>query len=86
MGATLSLPRRLELLAWADTCDAYIVEDDYDSDFRFNGAPLTAVKGPIVVTALSTRALSPSAWGLVCGSDMRVLPKTWWNWHAASRL
>ena len=45
MGATLSLPRRLDLLAWANEHDAYVVEDDYDSDFRFNGAPLTAVKG-----------------------------------------
>jgi GntR family transcriptional regulator / MocR family aminotransferase len=45
MGATLSLPRRLDLLAWANENDAFIVEDDYDSDFRFSGAPLTAVKG-----------------------------------------
>ena len=45
MGATLSLPRRMDLLAWADEHDAYVVEDDYDSDFRFSGAPLTAVKG-----------------------------------------
>lgn len=45
MGATLSLPRRMELLAWADKHDAYILEDDYDSDFRFTGAPLTALKG-----------------------------------------
>ncbi|MEQ1715689.1 MAG: PLP-dependent aminotransferase family protein [Hyphomicrobium sp.] len=45
MGATLPLPRRLALLSWADKHDAYVIEDDYDSDFRFTGSPLTAVKG-----------------------------------------
>lgn len=44
-GATLSLQRRIELLSWATQQDAYILEDDYDSDFRFVGSPLTALKG-----------------------------------------
>jgi GntR family transcriptional regulator / MocR family aminotransferase len=44
-GVTMSLQRRIELLAWASEHDAYIIEDDYDSDFRFVGAPLTALKG-----------------------------------------
>ena len=42
---TLSLQRRIELLSWATQNDAYIMEDDYDSDFRFVGSPLTALKG-----------------------------------------
>ncbi len=45
MGATLSLKRRIELLDWAREVGAYIVEDDYDSDFRHNGSPLTALAG-----------------------------------------
>ena len=45
IGVTMSLQRRLELLAWATQYDAYIMEDDYDSDFRFIGSPLTALKG-----------------------------------------
>lgn len=45
MGATMSLQRRLALLAWASRNDAYIIEDDYDSDFRFTGSPVTALKG-----------------------------------------
>jgi GntR family transcriptional regulator/MocR family aminotransferase len=45
IGVTMSLQRRIELLAWAKQYDAYIVEDDYDSDFRFVGSPLTALKG-----------------------------------------
>lgn len=45
IGVTMSLQRRIELLAWATHNDAYIMEDDYDSDFRFVGSPLTALKG-----------------------------------------
>lgn len=39
-GVTLSLARRLELLAWAERRDGWIVEDDYDSEYRYNGTPL----------------------------------------------
>lgn len=45
LGYTLSLQRRRELLEWARRHGAYLVEDDYDSDFRHHGAPLTALKG-----------------------------------------
>src|SRR5262249_2887065 len=34
-GATLTLPRRLDLLAWAEKMEVMIVEDDYDSEFRY---------------------------------------------------
>jgi GntR family transcriptional regulator/MocR family aminotransferase len=44
-GATLPAPRRSQLLEWAIRVGAYIVEDDYDSDFRFDGPPLTALAG-----------------------------------------
>jgi GntR family transcriptional regulator/MocR family aminotransferase len=44
LGATLSLPRRLELLAWAGRTGAWILEDDYDSEFRYEGRPLPALK------------------------------------------
>ena len=40
LGVAMSLPRRLELLAWAERNDAAIVEDDYDSEFRFGGRPI----------------------------------------------
>ncbi len=45
LGATLPLERRVRLLDWARETGAYIVEDDYDSDFRHQGSPLTAVAG-----------------------------------------
>lgn len=44
-GATLPLDRRVQLLDWAKRTGGYIVEDDYDSDFRYDGSPLTALAG-----------------------------------------
>lgn len=44
-GFTLALERRLNLLDWAYRTGSYIVEDDYDSDFRYDGPPLTALAG-----------------------------------------
>jgi GntR family transcriptional regulator/MocR family aminotransferase len=45
LGATMSLARRLSLLAWADRANAWILEDDYDSEFRYAGRPFAAVQG-----------------------------------------
>ena len=45
LGVTLSLARRLELVAWARSADAWIFEDDYDSEFRYTGRPLGALHG-----------------------------------------
>lgn len=44
LGMTLSLPRRMALLEWAAATGAWIVEDDYDSEFRYRGKPLPALK------------------------------------------
>ncbi|NQV99352.1 MAG: PLP-dependent aminotransferase family protein [Rhodospirillales bacterium] len=45
LGITMSLSRRLELLDWARERGAWILEDDYDSDFRYSGKPLSALQG-----------------------------------------
>lgn len=45
LGMTLSLSRRLELLRFARKTGAWIVEDDYDSEFRYLGPPLAALQG-----------------------------------------
>ena len=45
LGVTLSLQRRLELLRWARKADAWIVEDDYDSEYRYAGRPLASLAG-----------------------------------------
>ncbi|HZS05380.1 MAG TPA: PLP-dependent aminotransferase family protein [Blastocatellia bacterium] len=44
-GALLSLPRRLALIAWAEQRGAVIVEDDYDSEYRYGGRPVPALQG-----------------------------------------
>ena len=44
-GGTLSLTRRLLLLEWAHKENAYIIEDDYDSELRYDGRPLAALQG-----------------------------------------
>ncbi len=43
-GVTMSLNRRLALLAWAEQAQAWILEDDYDSEYRFSGRPLEALQ------------------------------------------
>ncbi len=42
-GVVMSLERRLALIQWASRQNAYILEDDYDSEFRFDGAPPSAL-------------------------------------------
>lgn len=44
MGSTMSLRRRLSLLAAAEAADAWIVEDDYDGEFRYRGHPLPTLR------------------------------------------
>lgn len=44
LGVALSLPRRLALLGWAAESSAWVLEDDYDSEFRYTGHPLPALK------------------------------------------
>ncbi len=45
LGVTMSLARRLALLKWAHRNGAYILEDDYDSEYRFAGRPLATLQG-----------------------------------------
>ncbi|HMK28160.1 MAG TPA: PLP-dependent aminotransferase family protein [Terriglobales bacterium] len=44
-GVTLSAARRLRLLDWAARSGAWILEDDYDSEFRFSSRPIAALQG-----------------------------------------
>jgi GntR family transcriptional regulator / MocR family aminotransferase len=45
LGVTMSLARRLELLRWASRSGAWVIEDDYDSEYRYTGRPLEALQG-----------------------------------------
>lgn len=44
LGVTLSLERRMGLLDWAGEAGSWIIEDDYDSEYRYQGRPLPALK------------------------------------------
>lgn len=45
LGVTMSLKRRLALLDWANQSGAWVLEDDYDSEYRYVGRPLAALQG-----------------------------------------
>lgn len=44
-GVVMPMTRRIALLDWANQTGAWIIEDDYDSEFRYSGPPLTALAG-----------------------------------------
>jgi GntR family transcriptional regulator/MocR family aminotransferase len=65
LGMAMSLPRRLALLAWASRHDAAIVEDDYDSEFRYGGRPIEPLytldaHGRVIYVGSFSKTLSPS--------------------------
>ncbi|MBA5637314.1 PLP-dependent aminotransferase family protein [Duganella sp. LX20W] len=65
IGSVLSLRRRLALLAAARAAGALIIEDDYDSEFRHDGAPLSAMQGlepdaPVLYLGTFSKTMFPS--------------------------
>ena len=52
VGVTMSLARRLRLLEWAGKSGALILEDDYDTEYRYAGRPVPALQGPVSYTHL----------------------------------
>ncbi|AAY91465.1 PLP-dependent aminotransferase family protein [Pseudomonas protegens] len=64
LGVSLSLPRRLALLDWANRQGSWIIEDDYDSEYRYQGKPLPALKsldqqGRVLYTGTFSKVLFP---------------------------
>lgn len=45
LGVTMGLQRRLEIIKWAVDNHSWIIEDDYDSEFRYSGSPVMALQG-----------------------------------------
>ena len=75
-GVAMSMARRLELLAWARQSGAFIVEDDYTSEFRYSGPPLASLQGlddseQVIYVGTLNKALFP---GLRIG--YAVVPRT----------
>ncbi len=63
-GAALSSPRRKALVDWAERVDGFIIEDDYDSEFRYDRAPLGVVQGlassRVALIGSTSKTLAPA--------------------------
>jgi GntR family transcriptional regulator/MocR family aminotransferase len=65
MGCALSIERRSALVAWAGARDAYLFEDDYDSEFAFDGRPAVPLAkldhhGRVFYSGTVSKTLAPS--------------------------
>jgi GntR family transcriptional regulator/MocR family aminotransferase len=65
LGRAMSLQRRMALLAWAERRGGVVIEDDYDSEFRFDGRPLDPVqsldrKGRVIYVGSFSKVLIPA--------------------------
>src|SRR5262245_10630527 len=78
LGVPMSLPRRLALLEWARAADAWVLEDDYDSEFRYGAPPIPCLhgldpEGRVVYVGSFSKTLFPSLrlGFMVVPSDLR---------------
>jgi GntR family transcriptional regulator/MocR family aminotransferase len=65
LGMTMPLERRLEVLRWASDAGAFVIEDDYDSEYRFEGQPVPALQSldresSVILIGSFTKLLFPS--------------------------
>lgn len=65
LGITMTLRRRLELLRWAQENGVWVLEDDYDSEFRYRDRPVAAMQGLdrygcVIYTGTFSKVLFPS--------------------------
>jgi GntR family transcriptional regulator/MocR family aminotransferase len=68
LGVTLTLQRRLTLLQWAERNDSWIIEDDYDSEFRYDSRPLPSLQG----LTKQQRVLYVGTFSKVLASALRI--------------
>lgn len=63
-GGVLSPDRRRELLAWAERCRGFVIEDDYDAEYRYDGFPVGALQGlapeRVVYAGSASKILAPA--------------------------
>ncbi|MCA6106188.1 MocR-like pyridoxine biosynthesis transcription factor PdxR [Bradyrhizobium cenepequi] len=94
LGMAMSLSRRRALLAWAERNNAVVVEDDYDSEFRFGGRPLEPLQtldstGRVVYVGTFSKTLLPTlrlAFMVVPSSLREAAHKAKFvtDWHTAT--
>lgn len=68
LGSTLSLERRMNVLNWAREQEGWIIEDDYDAEYRYDGEPLTALAG----LDAAQRVIYVGTFSKVLAPDLRV--------------
>lgn len=77
LGTVMPIKRRLQLLGWADGAeDRFIIEDDYDSEFRYKGKPIPALQGydshgKVIYLGTFSKSIAPAI-----RVSYLVLPKT----------
>jgi len=64
-GGVMLLPSRLAFLRWAHDCETVVVEDDYDSEYRYGGRPIEAIQsldthGQVIYLGTFSKILAPS--------------------------
>nr|WP_314478672.1 PLP-dependent aminotransferase family protein [uncultured Pseudomonas sp.] len=67
-GVTMSLARRLQLLDWARRSQSWIIEDDYDGEYRYSGAPLA----PLAALDQHARVLYVGTFGKIAFPALRL--------------
>jgi len=65
MGMVMDLKRRNEIIEWAKSANAYLIEDDYDAELRYNSLPVPALQGMfpdgnVFYTGSVSKVLSPA--------------------------
>jgi len=65
MGMVMPITRRMELLKWAEEKGRYIIEDDYDGEFRYRGKPIPSLQGldhnnKVIYLGTFSKSLIPS--------------------------
>ncbi|MFG1626121.1 PLP-dependent aminotransferase family protein [Kribbella sp. NPDC049227] len=96
LGVPMSLPRRLALLEWAARTGAIIIEDDYDSEFRFGGRPLEPLQsldrhGTVLYVGSFSKVMLPTirlGFLIAPPALCRALRKAKWvaDWHSVVPL
>jgi GntR family transcriptional regulator/MocR family aminotransferase len=80
LGMTMSLARRTALIEFARACDAYIFEDDHNSEFRYTGPPLPCLQGldnagRVIYAGTMSKILYPSSrLGYILAPEQLVEP------------
>jgi hypothetical protein len=86
-GVPLAPKRRTEVIRWARSTGAVVLEDDYDGEFRYDRQPIGALQGlapDVVAYAGSARPLHPDC--ASAGSSYRVFSSTPWSRRRRGRI